>query len=62
MWAWGMVLILLACIREQVEGPYKTSNVTVILVAYGGYIIVPLLLMIRMVSTPVFQTGKEKQT
>ena len=62
MWAWGMFLVLLACIREQLEGPYKTSNLPVIAAAYGGYIIIPLLVMVRMASTPAFCTDKEKLT
>ena len=59
MWAWGMFLVLLACIREELVGPYKTSNVPVVLAAYGGYVAVPLLLMLRMASAPVFG-NKEK--
>ena len=65
MWSWGMFLILLACIREQIAGPYKTSNIPVVLGAYGGYIVIPVLLMLRMASTPVFSPaadGKEKSS
>lgn len=60
MWAWGMVLTLLACIREQIEGPYKTNNVPVIVAAYGGYIAIPVLVMIRMFFSPVFCSSKKK--
>lgn len=66
MWSWGMFLILLACIREQIAGPHKTSNLPVVLGAYGGYIVIPVLLMLRMASTPVFSPddddGKEKSS
>ena len=47
--------------REQIEGPYKTNNLPVIIAAYGGYIAVPVLVMIRVALTPVFGSGKEKE-
>lgn len=62
MWAWGMLLVLLACIREQMEGPYKTDNPAVIIPVYGGYIVIPVLVMIRVAPTPVFDAGKQKST
>ena len=61
MWSWGMFLVLLACIREQLVGPHKTNNVPVILAAYGGYIAAPLLLMVRMAASPVFASSSSKQ-
>ena len=60
MWAWGTFLTLLPCIREQLQGPYKTKDVPVVLVAYGAYVAVPIFLMIRMAFSPVFGSGKEK--
>ena len=60
MWAWGLLLSLLACMREQIEGPYKTDNVPVIVAAYGGYILIPVLVMIRMAWSPVFSSNKKK--
>ena len=60
MWAWGVFLTVLPCIREQLEGPYKTKEVPVILVAYGGYLAVPIFLMIRMAFSPAFGSDKEK--
>ena len=62
MWAWGMFLVLPACIREQMVGPYKTSNPAAIIAVYGGYMVVPVLIMIRVAFTPVFHTGKQKLT
>ena len=58
MWSWGLLLTLLACIREQLVGPYKTDNVPVIMAAYGGYVAIPVLLMIRMYPSPAFAKQK----
>lgn len=59
MWASSILVSLLACMREQFEGPYKTKNAPVVLAAYGGYFLVPILLVIRMAFSPAFGS-KEK--
>lgn len=62
MWAWGLLLGMLAIAREQLEGPYKTENIAVIAAAYGGYAIIPVLVMIRVARAPVFHDTKQKKS
>lgn len=62
MWAWGLLLALLPSIREQMEGPYKTDHFMVVAATYGTYVIVPILVMIRVASTPVFNQSIKHKT
>ena len=43
-------------VREELFGKYKTKDVTMFVIAYGGYILVPLLVMLRVAWMPVFSS------
>ena len=44
-------------VREQLYGPYPTKNIQMFFLAYGGYILMPLTVMLRVAWTPVFKTN-----
>ena len=52
-----MVVIL----REEIYGPYAAKNLTLILLGYGGYVIMPILVMIRVAQAPVFSSKDAKK-
>ena len=61
MWAYGLLLTMFVTVREQLFGKYKAPDVTMFAVAYGGYIMVPLLIMLRVACTPVFSSSAKSQ-
>lgn len=54
MWAYGHLLIMFVVMREELFGQYAAPNPMVIWLAYGGYIVIPILMMLRVAWTPVF--------
>ena len=52
-------------IREELFGKYAAPDRTVFAMAYGSYLIVPILVMLRVAWTPVFgsatNTNKNKE-
>lgn len=58
MWGWGLLLCMAVTVKEQLYGPYPTKNLTLFAIAYGGYIIMPLMVMLRVAWSPVFKTSK----
>ena len=44
-------------VREELFGVYKTKDVKMCAIAYGGYILMPLLVMLRVAWTPVFSSS-----
>ena len=63
MWAYGLLLTMFVTAREQLFGKYKAPDPVMFAAAYGGYILVPLLVMLRVAWTPVFSSStKAKET
>lgn len=59
-----MLLTMIVVVREQLYGKYHTKDTTMFFLAYGAYIFVPLLVMFRVASAPVFRkqpNGSTKQ-
>lgn len=54
LWGWGLLLSMVVVTHEQLYGPYPTKNLTLFLVAYGAYALVPLGVMGRVARTPLF--------
>jgi hypothetical protein len=61
MWAYGLLLTMFVTVREELFGKYKAPDVTMFAAAYGGYIMVPLLVMLRVICTPVFSSSANSQ-
>ena len=61
MWGYGLLLTMFVTVREELFGKYKAPDVTMFAVAYGGYIMVPLLIMLRVACTPVFPSSANSQ-
>ena len=57
MWAYGVLLIMVVVIKEELYGPYPTKHALLFLVAYGGYVLVPIMVILRVLRTPVFGTS-----
>lgn len=55
LWGWGLLLCMFMVVHEQLYGPYPTKNVMIFAVAYGPYIIMPLVVMVRVARTPLFE-------
>ena len=49
-----MLLSMLVIIREQLYGPYPTKNLPLFFIAYGGYLIMPIVVMLRVARLPLF--------
>lgn len=60
MWGWGLVLSMVVTTREQLEGEHQTKNLTLFFLAYGPYMFIPIVIMLRVASTPVFSINKKK--
>ena len=61
---WGTVLVfsLLVIIHEQLWGPYPTKSIKWFIIAYGGYLLVPLLVIVRVIKTPLFPNKENNRS
>ena len=59
MWGYGHLLVMSVVIREALFGQYAAPDHLVFFAAYGGYIIIPMLMMFRVAWTPVFKPPKK---
>ncbi len=48
-------------VREQLFGEHATKDVKIFLAAYGGYIMVPIIVLLRVASTPLFSDTKKNK-
>ena len=55
MWAYGLILSMVPITLEQLYGEHCSKNIPLFWSAYGAYIVVPLLAMVRVANTPVFR-------
>lgn len=55
LWGWGLLLCMIIVVHEQLYGPYPTKNVMLFAAAYGAYIIMPLVVMVRVAKIPLFE-------
>ena len=53
-WAWSVFLNMIVIVMEQLYGEYPSKNVTLLMMGYGGYMVIPVVVMARMIQTPVF--------
>lgn len=58
MWGWGLLLTMVVVLREELYGKYATKDRLLFALAYGGYLLMPLLIMLRVARTPVFSANK----
>ena len=45
---------MIVIMMEQVYGEHPSKNVTLLMMGYGGYMVMPMVVMARMIQTPVF--------
>ena len=62
MWGWGVLLTMVVILREEFFGKYATKDPFLFSLAYGGYMLMPLLVMLRVARTPIFGTVPTKKT
>ena len=60
MWGWGVLLTMSAVVMEQLYGEHSTKNTTLFALAYGGYVLVPVMVMLRVARAPVFPAKHKK--
>ena len=53
-WAWSLFLNMIVIMMEQLYGEHPSKNVTLLMMGYGGYMVMPMVVMARMIQTPVF--------
>lgn len=58
MWGWGLLLSMVPIVAEQTMGKHAAKDVKMFWLAYGMYIIVPLLAILRVAMLPVFRAHK----
>ena len=58
MWGYGLLLSMFVVVREQLFGQYAAPDRLMFALAYGGYITIPILMMLRVAWTPVFGARK----
>ena len=58
MWSYGLLLCMFITTREQLFGEYAAPDCTMFALAYGSYIFMPILVMLRVAWTPVFSAKK----
>lgn len=60
MWGYGLLLSMFVILREEIFGEHASPNIGLIGLAYGPYVIIPTLLMLRVAWTPVFSLNPKK--
>ena len=55
LWGYGVLLTMVVIVREQLYGQYPTRDVKMFALSYGGYCIMPVLAMVRVLRAPVFK-------
>ena len=60
MWGWGLLLTMGPIMREELYGVYSTKDPKLFLMAYFGYLLMPLTVILRVVRDPVFTANKVK--
>lgn len=58
MWGYGLLLTMFVVVREELFGQYAAPDPVIFALAYGPYIAIPLLMMLRVAWTPIFNTNK----
>ncbi len=58
MWSYGLLLSMTLTVREELFGEYAAPDRTMFALAYGAYVLVPILVMLRVAWTPVFSHAK----
>ena len=56
------MLTMVVILREEFFGKYATKDPFLFSLAYGGYMLMPLLVMLRVARTPIFGTVPTKKT
>ena len=59
-WSWGLLLSMTVIVREQLYGEYPTKNITLFIMGYGPYILMPLVVIVRMIKLPLFKKADVK--
>lgn len=59
MWGYGLLLTMFVVTREELYGEYAAPDVAMFLMAYGSYAAVPILVMLRVASYPVFNSKQK---
>jgi hypothetical protein len=54
-WCGSILTILFVIVFEELFGTYSTKDVVQFSVAYGGYILVPVVILVRFWSDPVWE-------
>ena len=57
MWAYGVLLTMVLVMKEELYGSYPTKHALLFLAAYGGYVLVPIMVMLRVSRSPDFGTS-----
>lgn len=60
MWSYGLLLTMGVIVKEQLYGPLPTKDVMMFLAGYGGYVVMPVIVMARVARPPVFGSKKSK--
>ena len=61
LWGYGLILTMFVVIREELFGKYAAPDPMIVAAAYGGYIMVPVIVMLRVAWTPLFKTKAKRE-
>jgi len=45
---------MIVIVAEELHGEYPTKNMTLFVLWYGGYVMMPIIVFIRMIPAPLF--------
>lgn len=54
MWGYGLLVAMVPITAEQLFGLHASKNVGLFLAAYGPYVLVPVVAMLRAWGSPMF--------
>lgn len=54
MWGYGLLVTMVPITAEQLFGQHASKNVGLFLAAYGPYVVVPAVAMLRAWRSPMF--------
>jgi hypothetical protein len=58
VWSGSAMTMIVIILCEEAVGPYRTSHFWLVVLAYVGYIITPLVVLLRFWNGPAFQKKK----
>lgn len=58
VWSGSMITMITIILYEEAFGPHQAPDFRLVLIAYSGYLLTPLVVIVRFWSSPAFEKRK----